>query len=190
MSADLHLQAMRAQAVANRIPVISPQNALFLSQLLVQQRPVRMLEIGSAIGLSSAIIAHSLAQWGGALTTVEISVPTQASAQANLQALGLRNVRSLCGDARLLLRQWAAASEAPFDCIFIDAHKSQTHVFYEASLAMLAAGGMVIVDDVWRFRQKMPQFYDALATKKQAYRLHFVDGTDATMVITPQTAEA
>jgi predicted O-methyltransferase YrrM len=179
----IHLQRMREQALAQRIPVISAQNALFLKLLLAQRRPARVLEIGSAIGLSSAIIGQCLAAWGGQLTTVEISVPTQCAASANLQALGLGNVVSLCGDARVLLRDWAAQGETPFDCVFIDAQKSQTHVFYEAALGLLATGGMVIIDDVWKYRHKMPVFYALLHARQQAYSLHFVDGADATMVI-------
>jgi predicted O-methyltransferase YrrM len=176
-----HFQAMRAHARAHHIPVISDKNAAFLVQLLSQHRFMNMLEIGSATGVSSAVIGQTLAQWGARLTTIEISVPTQLAAQRNLAALGLHNVTSVCGDARQWLGQW----EGQFDCIFIDAHKSQTHVFYHAALTVLAPGGMVIVDDVWQFRRKMPLFYTALAQLKQAYCLHFVDAGDATMVIRP-----
>lgn len=179
---------MRQHALGNSIPVISPQNALFLTQLLMQLRPMRVLEIGSAIGVSSAVIAHSLEEWGGHLTTIEISVPTQAAAQANFAALELRNIRSQCGDARAIIVDWVEQGEPRFDCIFIDAQKSQTHVFYEAALSMLTRGGTVIIDDVWKYRQKMPLFYALLNTKKQAYSLHFVDDMDATMVVEPRTA--
>jgi predicted O-methyltransferase YrrM len=180
-----HFDAMRRQALNERIPVISPKNAAFLSRLLAQRRPQRMLEIGSAIGVSSAVIAHAIAPWGGHLTTVEISVPTQQAAAKNLELLGICNVASLCGDARDFLSAWTQQGELPFDAVFIDAQKSQTHAFYSAALSLLAAGGTVIVDDVWRYREKMPLFYELLAQKKQAYSLHFVDGMDATMVVQP-----
>jgi predicted O-methyltransferase YrrM len=185
LSTHPHFQTMLERARVDNIPVISPKNAGFLAQLLRQQRPMRVLEIGSAIGVSSAVIAHTAAQWGGHLTTIEISVPTQVAAQANFEVLGLGNVRSLCGDARAVIADWAPQGEPRFDCIFIDAQKSQTHVFYEAALSVLEQGGTVIVDDVWKYRQKMPLFYALLAKKMQAYSLHFVDGLDATMVIKP-----
>lgn len=188
LSTTPHFLTMLEQARADHIPVISPKNAGFLAQLLTQQRPMRVLEIGSAIGVSSAVIAHTIAQWGGQLTTIEISVPTHAAAQANFTALALCNIRSLCGDARVIIHDWAQQGEPRFDCIFIDAQKSQTHVFYQAALSVLAQGGMVIVDDVWKYRQKMPLFYALLNNKKQAYSLHFVDGVDATMVIKPRSA--
>jgi predicted O-methyltransferase YrrM len=186
LSTNPHFQSMLKRASVDNIPVISPKNARFLALLLMQQRPMRVLEIGSAIGVSSAIIAHTVAQWGAHVTTIEISVPTQATAQANFTALALGNIRSLNGDARTIIAHWALQGEPHFDCIFIDAQKSQTHVFYEAALSMLAHGGMVIVDDVWKYRQKMPLFYALLAKKMQAYSLHFVDGMDATMVIRPR----
>lgn len=178
---------MLEQARADHIPVISPKNAEFLAQLITRQRPMRVLEVGSAIGVSSAVIAHTVAHWGGHLTTIEISVPTQTAAQANFTALALGNIRSLCGDARVVINGWAQQGEPRFDCIFIDAQKNQTHVFYEAALSVLALDGMVIVDDVWKYRQKMPLFYAVLNNKKQAYSLHFVDGADATMVIKPRS---
>jgi predicted O-methyltransferase YrrM len=184
-SQSSHFDAMRRQALNEQIPVISPKNAAFLTQLLTQRRPQRMLEIGSAIGVSSAVIAQAIAPWGGHLTTIEISVPTQQAAAFNLERLGVRNVTSLCGDARNFLSVWAQLGDLPFDAVFIDAQKSQTHVFYSAALSMLSAGGTVIVDDVWRYREKMPLFYELLAHKMQAYSLHFVDGVDATMVLQP-----
>jgi predicted O-methyltransferase YrrM len=182
------LQRLRELALADNIPVISPRNAAFLSQTLAQRRPQRVLEIGSAVGVSSAVIAHTIAEWGGRLTTVEISVPTQTQAAANLTALGLHNVQSLCGDARVLLSRWALleqADTARFDCIFIDAHKNQTHVFYSLALPVLADGGFIMVDDAWLYRHKMADFYALLDTKKQAYSLHFVDGKDATLLMAP-----
>jgi predicted O-methyltransferase YrrM len=177
---------MRQYAADNTIPVISARNATFLQNLLMQHKPMRVLEIGSAIGVSTAVIAQSLAQWGGQLISTEISVPTQAAAQANIDALGIRNVQSVCGDARDLLQTWQKQGELIFplfDCVFIDAHKNQTHTFYEACLPMLAQGAIIIIDDVWKFRQKMQPFYTLLAKKMQAYSLHFVDAEDATMVI-------
>ncbi len=186
----LTLTSLRQYAVDNHIPVISARNAVFLQNLLVQYKPMRMLEIGSAIGVSTAVIADSLAQWGGHLISTEISVPTQAAAQANIDALGIKNVQSYCGDARHLLQTWqhnpmqsGAAKFEPFDCVFIDAHKNQSHIFYEACLPVLTKRASIIVDDVWKFRHKMQPFYTLLAKKMQAYSLHFVDEGDATMVI-------
>jgi predicted O-methyltransferase YrrM len=189
VTSNVTLSSIRQYAADNTIPVISARNAAFLQSLLMQHKPKQVLEIGSAIGVSTAVIAQSLVQWGGQLVSTEISVPTQAAAQANIDALGIRNVQSFCGDARDWLQTWQQQDEftfLPFDCVFIDAHKNQTHTFYEACLPMLAQGATIIVDDVWKFRHKMQAFYALLAKKMQAYSLHFVDDGDATMVIRPQ----
>ncbi len=178
-----HFLSMRKHAQQHNIPVISARNAVFLQQVLCDIKPMRMLEIGSAIGVSTAVIASTLAQWGGQLLSTEISAPTQASAQANLLALGLDNVQSLRCDARDWLAQAVLAGEPPFDAVFIDAHKNQTHTFYAACLPMLASGAVMIVDDAWAFRHKMQAFYELLKHENQSYQLHFVDDADATMVI-------
>lgn len=182
-AAQMHFQTLLAQAQRERIPVISPRNAAFLQRVLTQHKPLRMLEIGGAIGVSTAVIAHTLSNWGGQLVSTEISVPTQAAALCNINALGLNNVQSLCGDARDWLKRWHGEGAAPFDCVFIDAHKNQTHTFYEACLPMLSSKALIIVDDAWLFRDKMYDFYALLAKKMQAYSLHFVDGGDATLLI-------
>ena len=178
-----YLQRWRAGNRERNIPSISPANATFLCQLLQLHRPMRVLEIGTANGISAATIAHTLAGWGGHLTTIEISVPTHAEAQTHFDALALSNITALQGDAREQLTI-GSLSQKRFDLIFIDAQKSQTHVFYQLCCAVLNAHGLMIVDDVWLHRDKMKHFYQLLQEKSQSYQLHFIDAGDATMVLT------
>jgi predicted O-methyltransferase YrrM len=183
-----HWTVLREQALAQKIPVISLKNAVFLQSLLKQYRPQNVLEIGSAIGISGAWIAQTIAAWGGQLDTLEISVPTHAAAVCNFERLGITNVRAHCNNAlaglnNIQLFNSPLSTISKFDCIFIDAHKKQTQHFYTACLPYLNVGGLIIVDDAWKFRHKMQVFYQLLEHQKQVYSLHFVDDEDATLLI-------
>jgi predicted O-methyltransferase YrrM len=177
-------QGLRQNALDEKIPVLSLESAVFLRRLLQQYRPKTMLEIGSAVGVSAAWIGSLLQEWGGVLDTVEISVPTHKQAVNNLRFLGVDNVYAHCGDALLWLANQAKTKL--FECVFIDAHKLQSQAFYAACLPYLSEGGLIIVDDAWKFRHKMQAFYQLLQTHNQAYSLHFVGDGDATLLIRPK----
>ena len=177
-----YLSDWRISSRARNIPNITDKNAAFLCHLLRQNHATNVLEIGSANGVSSAIMAHCIASFGGRLITIEISVPTHAEACEHFAALGLTNITAIQGDARLLL-QAAPLAQERFDFIFIDAQKKQSHVFYERAIACATANAVIVVDDAWAQRDKMQPFYDMLAQSHQAYTLHFIDNLDATLVL-------
>jgi len=57
-------QAIKEQCMLESIPIISDQTAQFLTQFLDEHQPKICVEIGSAAGYSSTIIADSLKQRG------------------------------------------------------------------------------------------------------------------------------
>jgi predicted O-methyltransferase YrrM len=182
-------QSLQQEAISQHVPVISTENALFLRNLLQQLLPKYMLEIGSAIGVSSAWIGHTLQGWNGHLDTIDISLPNYEQVKINLNNLNIQNVHAYYGDALVWLNQrtvQASLNHYLYDCIFIDAHKIQSHSFYTACLPHLSPKGIIIIDDAWKFRHKMHMLYNLLTTHQQGYSLHFVDPQDATLVIQPK----
>lgn len=53
-------------------PVIDTSVAIFLRILLKAIRPKKVLELGTSIGYSTTIIAETIAEWGGTVTTIEL----------------------------------------------------------------------------------------------------------------------
>lgn len=89
----------------------------FLHQL-AQHYPIRKaLELGTSVGVGTTCIATGNADLE--ITTVEGCSNTQAVAQANFDALRLRNVRSVCAVFDAFL---ASNTADTYDLIFIDGH--------------------------------------------------------------------
>ncbi len=140
------LRALRKDAQARRIPVIGEASLQFLLVLLAAVRPRRILEIGTAVGLSAA--AMLLACPEAHLTTVEIDEGRYTEAKDNLAALGLSN-RATChlGDAGEILPMM----DGKYDFVFLDGPKAQYGRYMSELKRLLEKGGTVFADDVLLF---------------------------------------
>jgi predicted O-methyltransferase YrrM len=56
------LTQLRASCTARRIPLISPESEEILRKFLEERKPKICLEIGSAVGYSSIVIASTIAK--------------------------------------------------------------------------------------------------------------------------------
>lgn len=70
-----------------------------------------------------------------------------------------------------------------FDCIFIDGAFRMTRDFFDLSYPLLLPGGVMIIDDVIKYRWKMGGFHEYLETQGVAYEIVQTDEDDGVMVI-------
>lgn len=138
------LAEMARIAEARGIPIVQPEVARWL-QVFMKTRPFcRVLEIGTAIGYSTALFAGGLAA-GGLVETIEISEEAFGEAGENLAALGLsERVILHLGDAAEVL----PTLTGPFDLVFIDAAKGQYQKFLKLTEPMLTPDAIVLSDNV------------------------------------------
>ncbi len=137
------LMAIRAQGIADHIPIISDQVCAFLRMQLAQIKPLSILEIGTAIGYSGSIM---LTYSNAHLTTIEIEQERYQMAKKNFLDLGfMQRVTMLWGDAATLLDQ---LKEQRYDLIFIDAAKGHYLDYFEKCEVLLNDGGVFIADNV------------------------------------------
>ncbi|QLE84766.1 MULTISPECIES: protein-L-isoaspartate(D-aspartate) O-methyltransferase [Shewanella] len=104
-----------------------------MTELLLEQRPKKVLEIGTGSGYQAAILAQLVDQ----LCTVERIKALQIQARQRLKRLDLHNVSFKYGDG---WRGWA--NKGPFDAIMVTAAASQIP---QALLEQLAEGGILII---------------------------------------------
>jgi predicted O-methyltransferase YrrM len=139
-----YLLEMALQARAKHIPICLPETAALLKVLVRMAAPMRILEAGTAIGYSAAIM--SMCQpLGGILDTMEIDEDMAEQADNHLTALGLsKRVRVLRGDAADTMQ----CLQTPYDLIFLDAAKGQYMNYLTEALRLLTPNGLLICDNV------------------------------------------
>ena len=137
--------AMKAYASQNNIPIIQDQGLELLLQLLRIKKPQTILEIGTAIGYSSLMMARHLPDCQ--IVTIERE---EDNYLATLRYHGSSNVggriTTIFGDALEL-----SVANLPiglYDVIFIDAAKAQYRKFFEKYEALLNDDGMIISDNL------------------------------------------
>ena len=141
---DPVLAEMEAHAAREGVPIVVPETGALLSVLALASGARRVLEVGTAIGVSTLYIARALPP-GGTVVSFEIDAARQASARDYLSRAGvLDRVDLRLEDARTGL----TTLQAPFDMAFIDGVKSQYGAYFETLLPLLRSGGVLAVDNV------------------------------------------
>ena len=110
----------------------------------------RILEIGTLGGYSGIHFARALPE-DGKLITLEIDPHHAEVARRNFKSAGVTaKVEVRVGPASETLQQLTAASEPPFDLIFIDADKDSYVEYLDLALPMLREGGLLLGDNTLR----------------------------------------
>jgi caffeoyl-CoA O-methyltransferase len=121
----------------------------FLRVLVRSLRARRILELGTFTGYSSISMALALPA-GGRVITCDVNKETNAIARRYAQEAGVADrIEYRLGPALETIAQL----DGPFDLVFIDADKPNYINYYEATLPMLAEGGLIVVDNtLWSGR--------------------------------------
>lgn len=138
------LLELEQYAAEHHVPIIRPETASLLIVLGRLVKPVRILEIGTAIGYSSILLSGILAK-GGRIDTIERSDEMVIKAHENIKKAGLADtIAVIAGDAAEVLR----CLDKKYDMIFMDAAKGQYPEFLPECLRMLKNGGLLVSDNV------------------------------------------
>lgn len=138
------LGEIEQDAHERRVPIIPHETVVFLNLLLGQLKPKQILEIGTAIGFSSSLMAQHVGE-NGQVTTIDRYEKMFQEAKVNYEKQGITDkVTLLEGDAADIL----PTLEGPYDLIFMDSAKSKYYDFLPECMRLLKVGGMLIVDDV------------------------------------------
>lgn len=143
-AADPVLAEMEAHAQRDGIPIVSADTGELLQVLAAATGARRIVEVGTAIGVSTLYLARGMSE-GGTVVSFEIDARRHAAAGDYLQRAGLGDRVDLrLEDARAGLEQL----EGPFDLAFIDALKQEYGDYLEGVLGLLRPGALIAVDNV------------------------------------------
>jgi caffeoyl-CoA O-methyltransferase len=141
---DPVLAEMQVQAEREGIPIVVPETGALLHTLALACRARRVLEVGTAIGVSTLYLARALPQ-DGQIVSFEIDPERQVAARSYLERAGVLDR----ADLRLQdAREGLPALEDRFDMAFIDGVKTQYGEYFELLLPLLGPGGVLAVDNV------------------------------------------
>ena len=140
------IEKIRMSACSREIPVSDSETLTFLTTLLTALQPKKILEIGTAVGVSAATM---LSVCGSAhITTIEKNESFYAEAQENFKILGkTQHVSVILGDAAEIL----PTLSGQFDFIFLDGPKVQYVRYLPELIRLLRRGGTLLADDVLLF---------------------------------------
>ena len=138
------LETIEQEALASDVPIIRREMQSFLEVLLLMKKPMRVLEVGTAVGFSALLMSDYLPE-GGHITTIENYEKRIPIARENFRRAGKEDKITLIeGDATEVL----AEMEGTFDFIFMDAAKGQYIHYMPEAVRLLADGGILMSDNV------------------------------------------
>ncbi len=141
---DEVLSEMEAQAMVEQIPIVMPDTGALLHVLALASAARRVIEVGTAIGVSTLYIARALPE-GGTVVSFEIDEARHAAARDYLGRAGVL----ARADLRLQdAREGLAQLSGTFEMAFVDGVKSQYGDYFDALLPLLAPGAVLAVDNV------------------------------------------
>ena len=126
------------------VPIIREETAAFLQTMTAAMRPKAILEVGTAVGYSTLLMAEVMPS-DCHITTIEKYEKRIPEAKENFKEAGeTERITLLEGDAQEILKGF----DRPFDLVFMDAAKGQYLLWLPRILELMAPGGMLISDNV------------------------------------------
>jgi len=139
-----YLNELEEYARATDVPIVRTEMQSFLRFLMKMKRPMRILEVGTAIGFS-ALLMSEYAPQGCKITTIEKYEKRIPLAKENFCKAGKEDCITLLeGDALEIL----PTLKEEYDFIFMDAAKGQYIHFLPDILRLLAPDGLLVSDNV------------------------------------------
>ena len=138
------LDIIEKEALDTYVPIIRKEMQSFLKLLLAMQKPMRILEVGTAVGFSAILMAE-YGPKNCEIVTIEnydkrIPIAKENFIRANKE----EQITLLEGDASIVL----PTIEEPFEMIFMDAAKGQYINFMPEVFRLLKVGGVLVSDNV------------------------------------------
>ena len=164
------LREMEAYAVRERVPIINANGKAVLVAAAAAKKAHCVLEIGTAIGYSTLLLAKNSAA-DVQITTLELSEERAALAETFIgQSKDRAQIQLLRGDAAANLMTLTG----PFDLVFIDAAKGQYPDYFRKVLPKLAEDAVIIADNVLfrgyvRSSEPPPRRYKTIVKRLREY---------------------
>ena len=137
------LEKIKQKALENHIPIIMDDTLEKIKEILKQEKPSRILEIGTAVGYSASRFVEYAPD--AIVDTIELDEERANEAIENLKKIGIEEkVHVFIGNAVEILPTFTEK----YDMIFIDANKGKYPIFLEEAIRLSKKGSFIIADNI------------------------------------------
>ncbi|KEZ79195.1 O-methyltransferase [Salinisphaera hydrothermalis] len=153
---------------------VSPRQGQLMALLVALAEARRGIEIGVYAGYSTHWLAEAIGP-SGRILACDHDPEITARARADWAAAGLADRIDLrLGDALdTLNREVAAGMAGAYDFALIDADKARLIDYYERCMALVRAGGLIMIDNtLWYARVADPACHDDETEAVRAFNRH------------------
>ena len=138
------LKKIKQKALEEHIPIIMDETLEIIEKYLSNNKPNRILEIGTAVGYSAICFTEFLAE-NGIIDTIEREKERVKEARINIQLAEVEDkIHIYEGDAVEIL----PTLNNQYDVVFIDAAKGKYPFFLKEALRMINKGGIIFADNI------------------------------------------
>ena len=148
----MNIDIIKEKALNEHIPILMDDTLEVIKEILMKEKPTKILEIGTATGYSSICFATILLEnYKGELSspvlidTIELNEERANEAIENIKQMGLeKNINVFKGNAVEIL----PTLRQKYDIIFIDAAKGKYPTFLKEAIRLSHKGSMILADNI------------------------------------------
>ena len=141
------LNSIKQEALENHVPIIEDDSLEYIENILKEQKPNRILEVGTAVGYSAICFSKYLVGEDAKLKTIEIKENMFNKANENITKMELKDkIETVLADGTEYMKE--IPTEEQYDIVFIDAAKGQYLVYLEEAIRLTRVGGIIIADNM------------------------------------------
>ena len=138
------LKKVKEKALENHIPILMDDTLEKIEEILQEEKPKRILEIGTAVGYSASMFAKSTDE-DCTIDTIEIDEERAKEAEESIKKIGVaKRINIMVGNAVDILPTLTST----YDIVFIDAAKGKYPIFLENAIRLIKDGGIILADNI------------------------------------------
>ena len=138
------LEKIKQKALDDHIPIIMDDTLAVIEKYLNENKPEKILEIGTAVGYSAICFTEVLSE-NGKIDTIERDTERVKEAKKNIKLAEVEEkINIFEGDAVEILPTLGNK----YDVVFIDAAKGKYPFFLKEALRMIKPTGVILADNI------------------------------------------
>lgn len=146
------VEEIKQKALDEHIPIIMDDTLEEVKKILLEEKPKRILELGTATGYSAICFAKILSEncrgehcSSVLIDTIELDEQRANEAKENIKSLGLdKIINVIVGNAVDIL----PTLNEKYDVFFIDAAKGKYPIFLKEALRLSHKGSIILADNI------------------------------------------